>query len=124
MEHKKSLTTEELSKKFKNQFEMVNYAIKLAEGMIRTGRASRVETDSQNPAQQVLEEIVAGEDTLEDIVVNEMEETVIVVAEEQHPTPRGSKIFKNEKEEGGSERRNLWGTEDKPRRNNRKALLK
>ncbi|MBS4170869.1 MULTISPECIES: hypothetical protein [unclassified Neochlamydia] len=65
----KNITNEALKKKFKNQFEMVGYAISLAENMILTGRDPRVKSDTQNRALQILEEIVAGKDHLEPVVL-------------------------------------------------------
>lgn len=74
MEKKENLTNEKLRNKFTNQFELVSYAIKLAENMIRTGRAPRVKTDTQNASLNVLAEIASGKDVLEEI----QEETVII----------------------------------------------
>jgi DNA-directed RNA polymerase subunit omega len=56
------LTNEELAKKFKSNFDLVSYSIKLAENMIKTGRDARVKSDIQNPAMLVIEEILAGKD--------------------------------------------------------------
>jgi DNA-directed RNA polymerase subunit omega len=67
MENHEDLTNESLKKKFKSQFELVGYAIKLAVNMIKTGRAPRIKSDSQNVAINVLEEINAGLDKFEDI---------------------------------------------------------
>ena len=64
----KFITNETLKKKFQNQFELVSYAISLAENMIVTGRDPRVKTDTQNRAMQVLEEIVAGKDQFEPVI--------------------------------------------------------
>jgi len=61
------LTNESVKKKFKSQFELVGYAIKLAENMIKTGRGPRVKSDSQNVAIHVLDEIKEGLDKFEDI---------------------------------------------------------
>lgn len=61
------LTNEELRKNFKNQFELVNYAIKLAENMIKTGRDARVKGETQNRAMQILDEITYGKDIFEEI---------------------------------------------------------
>lgn len=69
MEKKIPLTNEKVCKKFKSQFDLVNYAIKLAENMIRTGRDSRVKIDSQNRALQVLSEIVNDKDQFDEIPV-------------------------------------------------------
>lgn len=65
----KNLTNEQVKKRFKNQFELVGYAIKLAENMIRTGRASRITSESQNPAMLTLGEIEAGVDHFDEIPV-------------------------------------------------------
>jgi hypothetical protein len=63
------LTNEQLAKKFnKSNFELVNYAIKLAENMIRTGRDARVKSDVQNRAMLVLEEIHEGKDHFDEII--------------------------------------------------------
>lgn len=67
MEHKENLTNERLGGKFTNQFELVNYAIKLAENMVRSGRSPRIKSDIQNPAVIILEELIQGKDHLEDI---------------------------------------------------------
>jgi|GEM_PF-2615650 len=66
---KESLTNEKLLNKFNNQFDLVNYAIKLAENMIRSGRAPRVRTETQNSSLNVLAELSAGKDILEEIVI-------------------------------------------------------
>lgn len=62
-----SLTNEELAKKFKSNFELVSYAIRLADNMIKTGRDARVKSDVQNRAMLVLEEINAGKDQFDQI---------------------------------------------------------
>lgn len=67
MEHQEDLTNEQIKKKFKSQFELVGYAIKLAENMIQTGRGPRVKSDSQNVAIHILDEIKSGLDKFEDI---------------------------------------------------------
>lgn len=69
MDIKEPLTNESIRKKFKSQFELVNYAIKLADQLIRSGRSSRVHIDNQNPAIIIIEEIEEGKDKLEDIIV-------------------------------------------------------
>lgn len=69
MDLKDFLTNEKLSKKFKSQFELVNYAIKLAENMIRTGRDPRVKIDVQNRAMQILAEIANNKDQFDEIPV-------------------------------------------------------
>lgn len=62
-----NLTNEELRKKFPNQFDLVTYAIKLADNMIKSGRAPRSDIDVQNPAIIVLEEISEGREVFVDI---------------------------------------------------------
>lgn len=63
------LTNQQISKRFSNQFDLVNYAIILAENLIKTGRPPRVKIEGDNPVVQVLAEIEAGKDKLEDIVI-------------------------------------------------------
>lgn len=65
--NKARFTNEELSKKFKNSFELVNYAIALAENMIKSGRDTRVKSDTQNRAMLILEEINQGKDEFDEI---------------------------------------------------------
>lgn len=68
MENNKQFTNEELAKKFKNNFELVNYAISLAENMISTGRDARVRrADMQNRAMLILEEIREGKDQFDEL---------------------------------------------------------
>lgn len=69
MDLKETLTTEQLRLKFKSQFELVNYSIRLAENMIKTGRGPRVKIEIQSAAMQVLAEIQAGKDQFDDIPV-------------------------------------------------------
>lgn len=66
-----TLTTEKIKQKFKSQFELVSYAIRLAENMIRSGREPRVKTDIQNKAIQVLAEIACGKDQFDEIVIEQ-----------------------------------------------------
>lgn len=68
MDLKDYLTNEKVCKKFKSQFELVNYAIKLAANMISTGRETRVKIDSQNRAMQVLNEILQDKDRFDEII--------------------------------------------------------
>lgn len=83
MEQKKEmLTTEPISKRFKSQFELVTYSIKLAENMIRTGRGPRVKTDVQNVSHQILLEILNNLDSFEDTVVPKVEVKQEVIIEE------------------------------------------
>jgi hypothetical protein len=64
---KESLTNEKLSGKFRSQFDLVNYSIKLAENMIKTGREGRGRRFTQNRSCQILEEIVEGVDKFDDV---------------------------------------------------------
>lgn len=73
MDLKDSLTNEKLSKKFKSQFELVNYAIQLAANMIHSGRESRIKTDIQNRAMMVLNEILNDKDQFDEIVTEIIE---------------------------------------------------
>lgn len=66
MEFEERLTNDSLKKKFDSQFELVNYLIKQARGMIRSGRAPRVNVHSDNTAVNVVAELVAGKDLLDD----------------------------------------------------------
>lgn len=88
------LTNEELRKKFKSQFELVNYSISLAENMIKSGRGPRIKTDTQNRALHVLDEIILGKDQFDEIAV-EVEEMIIVeapVRDETNGKRRGSEF--------------------------------
>lgn len=93
MESKESLTNEKLRKKFKSQFELVNYAIKLAENMIKTGREPRVEIEGQNRALQIITEIQDGKDQFDEIP----QPTIVVAATNEHINGRHSeeRPFKN-----------------------------
>jgi len=65
---KDNLTNEKLKARFLSQFDLVNYAIKLAENMIATGRAPRVRSNmDNNVALQILQEIVAGKDKFQEV---------------------------------------------------------
>lgn len=65
------LTNERLKKRFASQFDLVNYAIKLAAQMIQSGRAPRVKTDVQNVALLILQELIAGRDQFDDFDLEE-----------------------------------------------------
>ncbi len=60
MEQKETLTNENLFKKYKNQFDLVNTAIKLAEHAIKSGREPIVRAHSQNIVLDIIEEITAS----------------------------------------------------------------
>jgi len=64
-EHKDMMTNEALmSDRFCSQFDLVNYAIGVAQDMVKSGRPARVQTEIQNPAYQTLQEITQGKDLL------------------------------------------------------------
>lgn len=61
-------TNEKLSKKFNNNFDLVNYAITLAKNMIASGRSTRaVHSKTDNRATQILDEIDQGKDQFDEI---------------------------------------------------------
>lgn len=94
MEKKDPITNENIKRKFKSQFELVNYSIKLAEQMIHTGRAPNIKADSLNPAVIIIEEIEEGKDKLEDVlpvsneIIVESQEVEKVVPQEKAPEKR------------------------------------
>lgn len=96
MESKETLTNDKLRGKFKSQFELVNYAIRLAENMIYTGRAPRIKTDSQNPTVQIVEEIIAGQDRFEELQedTGEMEPSMEIAGQGIPQPPRDAKVRK------------------------------
>ena len=67
------LTNEKMTKKFKSSFDLVNYAIKLAENMIKTGRDTRVKSEVQNRAMLILQEIHEGKDQFDEIKITTSE---------------------------------------------------
>lgn len=75
------LTNQQISKKFLNQFDLVNYAIRLVENMIKSGRSPRVKVDVDNPVVQILAEIEAGKDKLEEIIIESKKEEVSIQEE-------------------------------------------
>lgn len=64
---KSRLTNEKVLGNFKSSFDLVNYAIRLAENMIHTGRGARVKSDIENRAILILEEIYQGKDKFDEI---------------------------------------------------------
>lgn len=68
MEKKELLTNESIRKKFKSQFELVNYAIELSEQMIVSGRSPMVTTENENVAVVIIKEIESGKDKFDDHV--------------------------------------------------------
>lgn len=61
------LTTEELKTKFNSDFELVNYAIRLAENIIKSGKELNLDPEVLNLAYQILQMILQGKDELIDL---------------------------------------------------------
>jgi len=59
------LTNEDVRAKFTNQFDLVNYTIKLAKEMIKSGRQPRGSLKTDNPALQAIEEVLIQEKELD-----------------------------------------------------------
>lgn len=76
MDLKDYITSETVRKRFRSQFDMVNYAIKLAANMISSGRDCRVKTESHSRAIQVLNEILNNKDQFDEILTTPPEEVV------------------------------------------------
>lgn len=62
---KESLTNEQLRLKCKSQFELVNYAIRLAEHFIKSGREPSPSSGTKNLSLQILAEIADVKNNLE-----------------------------------------------------------
>ncbi len=69
VDYEHMLTNEQLLKRFKNQFELVRYAIQIADNAIRSGRELDVDTDSENLSFQVLAEIAANKERFDELPV-------------------------------------------------------
>ncbi len=67
MENKETLTNEKLKTRFTSMFDLVNYAIDVAENMILTGREPNTFTGVQNRAVQVLDEIEKHKESFEEV---------------------------------------------------------
>lgn len=65
------LTSERLRKRFISQFDLVNYAIRIAKNWVETGRDINVSTDIQNPAFNILEEIASHKEVMAEKPVDE-----------------------------------------------------
>lgn len=61
-------TNEKLSKRFKSNFELVNYAIHVAEDRIRAGRDSGNQQD--NLVGSIISDLGAGRDILQPIIID------------------------------------------------------
>lgn len=68
MEHRECLTNELLQKRFKSQFDLVLYAIKIAENRVKSGHDDLHDLDTENLATEILDEIAEGRDTFENII--------------------------------------------------------
>lgn len=118
MEKKIPLTNEKVRKKFKSQFDLVNYAIKLAENMIRTGRDCRVKIDSQNRALQILSEIIQDKDQFDEIPVAEIVAVEEIRRPERHDRfDRSERVERNDRDDRPEEgRRSLKSADRKKAR--------
>ena len=116
------LTNEVLAKKFKNNFELVNYAIKLAEIMIKTGRDARVKSDSQNRALLVLAEISEGKD-LFDVIPEHAEKKIDFVPSNYREERRGRHDDRSDRYERRSESTDNGAPENKSERRKAKFAL-
>ncbi|MBS0634825.1 MAG: hypothetical protein JSR37_05125 [Verrucomicrobia bacterium] len=67
LDYKDQLTNEKLLKRFNNQFELVRYAIQVAENTIRSGRELDIWADSQNVSYLILSEIAANKEEFVEI---------------------------------------------------------
>lgn len=94
MEKKNRFTNESVSKKFKSNFELVNYAILLAENMIKTGRDARVKSEIQNRAMLILEEINEGKDHFDEI-----KESSVRASNHQGSSQMAEELMQEEKAE-------------------------
>lgn len=74
---KKTLTNEHLRERFTNQFDLVNYAIQLAENMIHSGREPLVRSDKQNKAFLILEEIRQRKDMFKEVEIGKSTESEV-----------------------------------------------
>jgi hypothetical protein len=82
MDRRQKLTNEIVTKKFQNQFDLVNYAISIAAEIIHSGRATNADSWTENPALQALDEIATGHDKLGAFIEEEEEEEEDDVIEE------------------------------------------
>ncbi len=67
VKYKDFFTNELLNKRFKNQFNLVRYAIQLAENAIRSGHLPPTQEESHNLAFQILAAIAEEKDSFEEI---------------------------------------------------------
>lgn len=86
IEYKDCLTNEQLLKRFKNQFELVRYAIEVATGEIHASRDQFGLVDVDNVAYQALSDIAGGTEIIKPVV-------------KQEPVFKPKKVEKEEKKE-------------------------
>ena len=79
LEYEDCLTNQQLLKRFKNQFELVRYAMQLVENAIKSGRELNIDCDSQNVAFQVLAEIYSNKERFEEISPSRLEEQKVAL---------------------------------------------
>jgi hypothetical protein len=72
---KKQLTNEKLAKRFGSLFDLVNYAIEIAQGRVHSGRTDEVRHGVRNPAYQILADISSNRERIEDILESVEEDT-------------------------------------------------
>lgn len=95
MERNVYFTSERLTKKFKSNFDLVNYAIALAENKIRTGRDGHT-FEKDNVVIMTLKDIEEGKDHFEPIPVPSFKTEQIAKTDKISPISAG---FEEEKEE-------------------------
>lgn len=99
-EFKDTLTNEQLLKRFKNQFDLVRYAIQLAENRILSGRDTEVGTDTQNVAFQTLAEIAGNKESFIELPAVEPTSTIAKHdGKESSSWSQDVKAFKEDKKE-------------------------
>lgn len=91
MERRRNLTNEIVTKKFQNQFDLVNYAISIAANIIHSGRQGSL---GENPALEALEEIATGRDKMPIVEIDEEIEIFEEEEEEEAPKKRSKKTEK------------------------------
>lgn len=101
MDVEENLTNEGIMKRRESTFDLVNYAIKVAENMIQSGREPMVRTHSQNVPMYVLAEIANHKEVFADIVerrpYNEeprhhRRESAEIIIEEKFVVPPAKKV--------------------------------
>ncbi len=88
MKAKRNLTNEIVTKKFLNQFDLVNHAIAVAAHIIHAGRQSKPGDWTENPALLALHDIEVGRDIVDS---TSEEESKPIVHEMETPKKREKK---------------------------------